>query len=137
MLHCFQCAADLPDNMLYCLQCGSPLDEQPTVIRKRPSVRRVRGGVIAFAGIVCVSAFAVVFMFMIASYRQPEPPPSPAMNTAANPYANANANTKEMYAPYQNGKPLRAVCNNGEASYWQGDRFATCLLKGGVREWKR
>jgi hypothetical protein len=38
MLHCFQCGADLPDNLLYCLQCGKPLDvaEEETVVRPKP-----------------------------------------------------------------------------------------------------
>lgn len=44
MLHCFQCGADLPDNLFYCLHCGARLDgnDQPTVIRQpiQPPVAR-------------------------------------------------------------------------------------------------
>jgi len=38
MLHCFECGADLPDNLLYCLHCGVQLDaaEDPTIVRPRP-----------------------------------------------------------------------------------------------------
>ncbi len=38
MLHCFECGADLPDNIVYCLQCGTPLDvpEDETVVRPKP-----------------------------------------------------------------------------------------------------
>lgn len=35
------------------------------------------------------------------------------------------------------GKPLRAICINGDPSYWQGDAAFTCLVKGGVRTWIR
>ncbi|MBX3299770.1 MAG: hypothetical protein KF736_09945 [Acidobacteria bacterium] len=33
------------------------------------------------------------------------------------------------------GNRLRAVCKNGEPSYWQYDAWATCGLKGGVAWW--
>ena len=38
MLHCFECGADLPDNIVYCLQCGKPLGgaEEETVVRPKP-----------------------------------------------------------------------------------------------------
>jgi len=38
MLHCFNCGADLPDNIVYCLQCGNPLNvgEDETVVRPKP-----------------------------------------------------------------------------------------------------
>src|ERR1043166_1551561 len=38
MLHCFECGADLPDNIVYCLQCGRPLNnaEEETVVRPKP-----------------------------------------------------------------------------------------------------
>ncbi len=41
MLHCFNCGADLPDNVVFCLQCGKPLDvpevlEEDTVVRPKP-----------------------------------------------------------------------------------------------------
>src|SRR4051812_2820131 len=38
MLHCFECGADLPDNIVYCLQCGKPLrnTEEETVVRPKP-----------------------------------------------------------------------------------------------------
>jgi hypothetical protein len=38
MLHCFNCGADLPDNILFCLQCGKPLEtaEEETVVRPKP-----------------------------------------------------------------------------------------------------
>jgi len=38
MLHCFECGADLPDNIVYCLQCGKPLSniEEETVVRPKP-----------------------------------------------------------------------------------------------------
>ena len=34
MLHCFQCGADLPDNLVFCLQCGARLeiDDDTTVV---------------------------------------------------------------------------------------------------------
>jgi hypothetical protein len=60
-----------------------------------------------------------------------------------NPRRSSNSNANVM--PYEsavrpplvdrNGKPLRAICNNGEPSYWEYDRALTCLQKGGVREW--
>src|SRR5436189_6475675 len=40
MLHCFKCGADLPDNVIYCLQCGERLegdDDVDTFVRKKPS----------------------------------------------------------------------------------------------------
>jgi len=39
------------------------------------------------------------------------------------------------YPLYQDGVPLRAVCNSGTPSYWQYDRWATCLMQKGVLEW--
>jgi hypothetical protein len=37
MLHCFQCGADLPDNLAFCLHCGAKLDDEaPTVVRPGP-----------------------------------------------------------------------------------------------------
>src|SRR5262245_6813078 len=38
MLHCFECGADLPDNIVYCLQCGKPLGntDEETVVRPKP-----------------------------------------------------------------------------------------------------
>ena len=33
------------------------------------------------------------------------------------------------------GRQLRAICNNGEPSYWQHDKFATCGMNGGVSRW--
>lgn len=33
------------------------------------------------------------------------------------------------------GRQLRAICNNGEPSYWQYDKFGTCGMNGGVKRW--
>lgn len=35
----------------------------------------------------------------------------------------------------EKGTPLRAVCKNGNPSYWQYDKWATCGMNGGVHEW--
>lgn len=35
----------------------------------------------------------------------------------------------------QKGQQLRAICKNGEPSYWQYDKFATCGMNGGVFRW--
>lgn len=60
----------------------------------------------------------------------------------ANTGSNAAANTDQrpvtntgfpMYD--RNGKKLRAICKDGSPSYWQFDRWATCLTKGGVHLW--
>jgi hypothetical protein len=46
VIHCFSCGADLPDNLSYCLHCGVPLDEAPTVIASpRRSASRGRLGI--------------------------------------------------------------------------------------------
>lgn len=35
------------------------------------------------------------------------------------------------------GQVARAICNNGQISYWQGDAWATCGMNSGVRWWYR
>lgn len=36
MMHCFECGAAMPDNMVYCLLCGSKLGgEAETVVKER------------------------------------------------------------------------------------------------------
>lgn len=41
MLHCYNCGANMPDNMLYCTSCGRKLDtaEQPTEVFSGPALQ--------------------------------------------------------------------------------------------------
>lgn len=43
-----------------------------------------------------------------------------------------------IYRKYdETGREIRAVCKSGTPSYWQMDRWATCLTQGGVKHWFR
>lgn len=54
---------------------------------------------------------------------------------------NANGNMPVNLPPpvieefNRKGEQLRAVCKNGEPSYWQYDKWATCGMNGGVARW--
>jgi hypothetical protein len=82
---------------------------------------------------------------MRAEYDGRESANANAMATASNysrgNVANVPANIAGSYyvpPPYDaNGKPLRAICRDGGPSYWQYDRWATCLTRGGVKRWIR
>lgn len=56
---------------------------------------------------------------------------------APNAAANSNrivANTASWPPPFDSrGRRLRAICNDGSLSYYQGDQTFVCLLKGGPR----
>lgn len=67
-------------------------------------------------------------------------------NSMANAMANvanvaANAMRRAANNPIQNlmydrsGRMLRAICKNGQPSYWQYDKWATCGANGGVLQW--
>ena len=66
-----------------------------------------------------------------------------AANAAANSVSNAAipANKPTNIPPPKilefdkNGRRLRAICKNGEPSYWQFDKWATCGMNGGVARW--
>jgi hypothetical protein len=54
--------------------------------------------------------------------------------------ANYNAANTAYNVPWpppfdKRGRRLRAICNSGTLSYWQGDKDFTCMVQGGVRVW--
>ncbi len=58
-----------------------------------------------------------------------------AMNSA-----NYNAGNTAYNVPWppsfdSKGRRLRAICNSGTLSYWQGSKSFTCMAQGGVRVW--
>ena len=78
------------------------------------------------------------------------PPPTPKQKPRYTPEpANRNLNRANLYnsGPAYNippprimefdryGRRLRAICKNGEPSYWQFDKWATCGMNGGVLRW--
>src|SRR5438445_5986702 len=82
MIHCYNCGADMPDNMLFCTACGKKLDvpemetqvlpeaAAPTVRYTtqpvtQPMVQRKRGGalkaiVLSIIGVVLAGVIVVV-----------------------------------------------------------------------------
>jgi hypothetical protein len=94
MLHCYNCGADMPDNMLYCTRCGQKLDSPeaqtqvlgeaaaPTAVvggQTRPmtqpiAVKKSGGGLkavlIVLVGLVVVGVIGVVAAAMLWSYTR-------------------------------------------------------------------
>ncbi len=131
MIHCFKCGADLPDNMAYCLHCGSSLDKGPSTAFSatgfsatgfRSQTTRAESKKISPIAIGLAIAAILLGGGIIAYFAFHEKTSDPALD-AAPPY--------DSY-----GRPLRAICNNGTYSYWQGEEELTCLIAGGVRVWK-
>ena len=211
-MHCFECAAAMPDNMIYCLNCGAKLDgEAETAVREtipaprivimppipsrteiatsyvkesRP-LRYIVGGVVLVAVIAGLAFLAYLFYFQVpdatfglgpnnnsVASAAPTPTPeiiiitaTPKLTRTSKPrlaptpisidevqgeimddemrQRNANANRTVVLPPpaitefNRQGERLRAICKNGEPSYWQFDKFLTCKMNGGVARWNR
>lgn len=94
MLHCFQCGADLPDNLVYCVHCGArledddattvvdppiviPIDTRPTPIEPKPFPADARpipaepkrgGGVLKFVIGGLLGAGAVIVLLVVVGF---------------------------------------------------------------------
>lgn len=96
MLHCFQCGADLPDNLAYCLHCGAALnDDTPTVVHPMPEPVPVEpqprqgSGALKFIlgsliGAIAVVVLLVVGAFVLFSMRDDDHPANISVNNNAN-----------------------------------------------------
>src|SRR5947208_1152904 len=95
MLHCFQCGADLTDNLAFCLHCGAPLeDDVPTVVHPTPEPvppiePRSSGGsgigkivLGSLIGAIAVIVLLVVGAFVLFSMRSGERPTNVPVNNS-------------------------------------------------------
>jgi len=114
MLHCFKCGADLPDNVIYCLQCGDRLDgadDAETVLRQpktkevvtpdtSPKVSRSPLSpfvVIQIAGAIILAS--ILLIVLIGGLKSPSsyfPPDAPQNRINDNV---ANASPRQMQTP--------------------------------------
>lgn len=138
-MRCSECNEIVPDPLnSFCVECGEPLgDDATTVItagrRAGNSVALVTVAVTIICGLT-VAGIGIVNANRAASSMTAVSPASASPANTRQP--NAGPSPVRIAAEFdQNGQRLRAICRNGQASYWQADRWATCLLKGGVAHW--
>jgi hypothetical protein len=70
MIHCFNCGTDLPENVIYCLQCGRLVDDGEFDTRVRPAREKPKDTVV------------VVPMSSTRTASAPIPPPAPKRSKA-------------------------------------------------------
>lgn len=62
-MHCFECAAAMPDNMIYCLNCGAKLNgEAETVVRERMAPPSAQPRIIIMPPIPSRTEIAITFI---------------------------------------------------------------------------
>ena len=111
MLHCFQCGADLPDNLVFCLHCGAKLedDETETVVIPEPVTPppidiapKPRGGAAKFVLGSLLGAVLVILLLAVGAVMWVSLRPEPPLTTANVP---VNKSSAESPSPQPSSSP--------------------------------
>jgi len=123
MLHCFQCGADLPDNLAFCLHCGAQLeDDVPTVVIPEPTPPEPRpsGGSGAakfilgsmFGGIAVILLLGIGAFVLFSKRNDEHPAYTPVSNSNNNNNASSPTPPRSPTPKKPTPRPSPSVVNN-------------------------